>query len=190
LQAAQSFGLIAFGALLRSVAVVHFRIWLVTALAFGAMLGSLLRAQVSDEAKRTRDEPEQNETHAASSTKPRKSPSPGAKTKATTKKSGKKHQASATPDEAPTAIPRARLANEGSKKETASSERAKKSPSPTPETKPANEKSTGDGSESASSQESPPVRKARLAKKPGEEEEATPEPPPRETPQRRADQRI
>jgi hypothetical protein len=163
--------------------VVRFRIWLATALAFGAILGSLLRAQVSDEEKSRRDESEQNETHATSSPKPNKSPSPAAKAKASTDKPGKKHRASATPDEAPTAIPRARLANEESRKETNPSARAKKSPSPTPEAKAVKEKSTGDSSESPDSEESPRARKAKLAKKSGEEGEGSPEPTPRETPE-------
>jgi len=162
---------------------VRFRIWFVTALAFGAIVGSLLRAQVSDEQKSQRDESEQRETHATSSPKPKKSPSPTPKAKAASDKAGKKHRASATPEKAPTAIPRARLANEESGNEKEHSARAKKSPSPASETKPVKEKSTGDGSESPSSQESPRARKAKLAKKSGEDEEASPEPTSRETPQ-------
>jgi N-acetylmuramoyl-L-alanine amidase len=72
--------LIASRALLLSVAVVRFRIWLATALAFGAIVASLLRAQVNEEQRR--DQPQETETRPASSPKPQKSPSPIAKAKA------------------------------------------------------------------------------------------------------------
>jgi len=60
--------------------VVRFRIWLATALAFGAIVASLLRAQVNEEQRR--DQPQETETRPASSPKPQKSPSPIAKAKA------------------------------------------------------------------------------------------------------------
>ena len=41
--------MIASQALLRSVAVVRFRIWLATALAFGALVTGLIRGQVNEE---------------------------------------------------------------------------------------------------------------------------------------------
>jgi hypothetical protein len=167
--------------------VVRFRIWLATALAFGAILGSLLRAQVSDEEKSRRDESEQNETHASPSPKPKKSPSPVAR--ASTDKSGRKHRASATPEKAPAAIPHAKLANEESPKKTDASPREKKSPTPTPKAKAAKEESTSDSSESQDAQESPRAPKAKSAKKSGEEEEASPEPTPRETPEPTASQK-
>ncbi len=162
--------------------MVRFRIWLTTALASGAIFGSLLRAQVGDEEKSRRDESEQIETHASPSPKPKKSPSPVAK--ASKDKSAKKHGASATPEKAPAAIPHAKLANEGSQKKTDPSPREKKSPTPIPKAKAAKEESTSGNSESQNSQESPRPRKAKLAKKSDEEEEATPKP--RETPEPRA----
>ena len=55
-------------ALLRSVAVVRFRIWLATALAFGALVAGLLRAQVDEEKKR--DQSDETETRAASTDDP------------------------------------------------------------------------------------------------------------------------
>jgi N-acetylmuramoyl-L-alanine amidase len=134
--------------------VVRFRIWLATALASGAIVGNLLRAQVGDEEKSQRDESEQIQTHASPSPKPKKSPSPVAK--GSRDKSGKKRLASATQEKAPTAIPHAKLANE---------------------------KSTGDDNESQDAQESPHPRKAKLPKKSDDEEEATPRPTPRETPE-------
>jgi hypothetical protein len=150
--------------------VVRFRIWLATALASGAIVGSLLHAQVGDEEKSRRDESEQIETHATPSSKPKKSPSPVAKAAT---KSGKKHRASVTPEKAPTAIPHARLANDESKKGTDSSPKEKKSPTPIPKAKAAKEESTGDDNESQDAQESPRPRKAKPAKKSEEEEEAT-----------------
>jgi hypothetical protein len=89
--------LITSRALLRSVAVVRFRIWLATALAFGALVAGILRAQVNDE--KQRDQSEETETRAASTPKPRKSPTPKTKRRHTptpkpkTKKSGAKKSA-------------------------------------------------------------------------------------------------
>jgi hypothetical protein len=74
--------------------VVRFRIWLATALAFGALVAGLLRAQVNEEKKR--DQSEETETRAASTPKPKKSPTPKTKRRHTptpkpkTKKSGAK----------------------------------------------------------------------------------------------------
>ena len=171
--------MIASRALLRSVAVVRFRVWLTTAFVSGVILGSLLCAQVDDEEKSRRDESEQIETHASPSPKPKKSPSPAAK--ASRDKSEKKHRTSATPEKAPTAIPHAKLANEESQKETERSPREKKSPTPIPKAKAAKKESASDDNESQDAQESPHARKAK--RKSGDEEEATPRPRPRETPE-------
>ena len=69
--------MIASRGLLLSVAVVRFRIWLATALAFGALIAGLLRAQVNEEKRR--DQSEETETRSASTTKPKKSPTPKTK---------------------------------------------------------------------------------------------------------------
>jgi N-acetylmuramoyl-L-alanine amidase-like protein len=69
--------LIASRALLLSVAVVRFRIWLATALAFGALIAGLSLAQVSEEKRR--DQSEETETRSASAPKPKKSPTPKTK---------------------------------------------------------------------------------------------------------------
>jgi hypothetical protein len=77
--------------------VVRFRIWLATALGFGALVAGLLHAQVSE--KKQRDQSEETETRAASTPKPRKSPTPKTKRRHTptpkpkTKKSGAKKNA-------------------------------------------------------------------------------------------------
>ena len=169
--------MIASRALLRSVAVVRFRIWLTTALVSGVILGSLLSAQVDDEEKSRHDESERIETHATPSPKPKKSPS--AVTKASKEKSGKKRPASSTPEKAPTAIPHAKLANAAAQKETDPSSKEKKSPTPIPKAKAAKEGSNSD--DNAHAQESPRARKAKP--KSDEEEKVTPRPTPRETPE-------
>jgi N-acetylmuramoyl-L-alanine amidase len=86
--------LIASRALLLSVAVARFRICLVTALAFGAIIAGILRAEVDKQ--RQRDQSEESEPRAASSPKPKKSPTPRAKAKTAAQKSKKKHRSSAT----------------------------------------------------------------------------------------------
>jgi hypothetical protein len=146
--------LIVSHALLRSDAV-RFRLWLATALALGAIAGSLLRAQLSEDEKSQRDESsEQHETPAISSQRPKKSPSPTAKRKATAKKSRRKHGTSPTPEESHP-IRKAKLVTEKSPDETGASTSATESPRP---------------------------HKSNLEKKTGDEEEATPEPKPSETP--------
>ena len=168
--------MIAPRALLRSVAVVRFCIWLTTGLVSGVIIGSLLCAQVGDQEESRRDESERTGKHSSPSPKPKKSPSPAAK--ASKNKSGKKHPASATPEKAPTAIPHAKLANaEGQEKPNPSS-KEKKSPAPIPKAKAAKEESTSDDSES---QDNPPARRAKP--KSDDEEDATPGPTPDETPE-------
>ena len=171
--------MIASRALLRSVAVVRFRIWLATAFAVGAIITGLLCAQVGEQQKSRRAESKSSET-SASSPKPKKSPTPEAKGGGS--KSAKKHRASATPDEASTAIPRAKLANDESRKGADLSPKPKKSPTPSPE-KPAKEKSVRDASESSVPQESPRGRKTKFARESGETEDTTPSATPRETPE-------
>jgi hypothetical protein len=105
--------------------VVRFRIWLATAVAFGAIVAGLLRAQVSEEQRR--DQSEHAEKRAASSAKPKKSPIPTARGKASTRNSPKKDRASPTPEKAPTAIPRAKLASDDS-----SSQKSREDESATP----------------------------------------------------------
>jgi hypothetical protein len=127
--------LIASRALLLSVVVVRFRIWLVTALAFGAIIAGILRAEVDEQ--RRRDQSEETEPRTASSSpKPKKSPTPTAKTKAAAQKLTKKHRSSATPRKTPTAK-RAKLASEaspteksGSDEDTTPASRPHKTPTP------------------------------------------------------------
>ena len=143
-------------ALLRSAAVVRFRLWLATALALSAIVGSLLRAEVSNDEERKREESPKNRhaTHRASPT-PDKSPSPIARAKRVKKKSDDQTGATAAPDESPSPIAKAKAAKKSSEEEettpkpkpsetpeaTVSPRKAKKSPSPTPKTKAAKKKS-------------------------------------------------
>ena len=150
--------LIAPRALLRSAAVVRFRLWLATALALSAIVGSLLRAQVSsDEEPKREESPKKGHTttHRASPT-PDKSPSPIAKAKRVKEKSDEETSATARPEESPSPpIAKAKAAKKSDEEErsprpkpsetpepTTALEKAKKSPSPTPKAKAAKKKST------------------------------------------------
>jgi hypothetical protein len=95
--------------------VLRFRLWLTTALALGAIAGSLLHAQVSDD--------EESPT-------PAKLASPVAKAKAGTSKSKKKRSASPTPRKSPSPIPKAKLATEKATSETEASPTPDESPAP------------------------------------------------------------
>jgi hypothetical protein len=135
--------------------VVRFRLWLATAVALGAIAGTLLRGQVSSEEEKSADESgkSQHETRASSSPSPKTSPKPIAKTKAAGSKSKKKRSASPTP---------------------------KKSPSPIPKAKRATEESSSEADASVTPKESPHGNKTKAS---GEEEEETPKPKPTETPE-------
>jgi N-acetylmuramoyl-L-alanine amidase len=111
--------LIASRALLLSIAVLRFRICLVTALAFGAIIAAILRAEVNEQ--RLRDQSGETEPRAASSPKPKKFPTPTAKAKAAAQKLTKKHRPSATPRKTPTAK-KARLASDTSPTEKSDSD--------------------------------------------------------------------
>jgi hypothetical protein len=139
--------------------VLRFRLWLATALALGAIVGSLLHAQVSDEEKRKRQQ-----TDAVSSPTPEESPSPIAKAKAVKQKSKNRAAASATPEESPKPSPKRNLGAKKSSEEeettpkpkpsetpepTVASPRPKKSPGPKPKAKAAKKKSTGKSKASA-----------------------------------------
>ncbi|HEU0275281.1 MAG TPA: N-acetylmuramoyl-L-alanine amidase [Candidatus Udaeobacter sp.] len=136
--------------------MVRFRIWLATALAFGAIVGSVLRAQVADEEKSRRDD---SREITPSEAKPKKSPSP----EASKDKSKKKHSSHGNAEKPPTAIPHAKPVHEESRG------------------KALREEASTDNNESHDTDESPTVRKAKLAKKSDEEETSsarrkTPEP--------------
>jgi hypothetical protein len=135
--------------------VVRFRLWLATAVALGAIAGSLLRGQVSSDEEKSGDESgkSQHETRESLSPTPKKSPKPVAKAKAATSKSKKKRSASPTPRKSPSPIPKAKLATEESGNKTDASVTPKESPD------------------------------SNKTKGSAEEEEETPKPKPTETPE-------
>jgi hypothetical protein len=135
--------------------VVRFRLWLATAFALGAIAGSLLRGQVSNDEEKSGDESGkgQHETHTSSSPTPKKSPKPVAKTKAGESKSTKKRSASPIPGKSPSPIPKATLATKESRDKTDT---------------PATQKQSSHSNK---------------AKKSDEEGEGTPRPKPTETPE-------
>ena len=96
--------------------MLRFRIWLVIALAFGAIIAGLLCAQVNEQ--RQRDQSEETETRAASSPKPKKSPTPVGKAKATTHRpsSSPKTKRRHTPTPKPTIAKKKSSATEASGK--------------------------------------------------------------------------
>lgn len=73
--------------------MARFRIWLVTVVAFGAIIAGILRAEADKQ--RHRDQSEETEPRARSSPKPKKSPTPRAKAKSEAQKSAKKNRSSA-----------------------------------------------------------------------------------------------
>jgi hypothetical protein len=166
-------GLIEPRPLLRSNAV-RFRLWLVTALALGAIAVTLLRAQISQEEKSQRDESseQQQEARGVSSPRPAKSPTPVAKAKPAAKKSNKKHVTSPTPEESPPI-----------RKVKQATGESKESPSPVAKARAITEKSPPDTKASPGVEESQRPRKSKLPKESSEEEEATPKPKPSETPE-------
>jgi hypothetical protein len=89
--------------------VVRFRIWLATALAFGALVAGFLRAQVNEE--KQRDQSGEIETRAESTPKPKKSPTPKMK---------RRH----------TPTPKPKTANKKSGQKTAESKSAQKKETP------------------------------------------------------------
>ena len=122
--------MIASRALLLSVAVLRFRIWLTPALVFGGIVATLLCAQVHEEQENRRGDSEQTETRTTPSPKPKKSPSPVAKAKASNQKPSpspktKRHH---TPTPKPKAAKKKSRAKEttGKTKKTAKSKSAQK----------------------------------------------------------------
>ena len=136
--------MIASRALLLSVAVVRFRIWLATALAFGALVAGFIRAQVHEQ--KQRDQSDETETHAVSTPKPKKSPTPKTKRhhtptpkpKTAKKKSGAKStpaQKEETPKRRKTPTPQVEEARAASET-TPPPPRAIAVPTPTPSPQP------------------------------------------------------
>ena len=124
--------MIARPALLRSAAVVRFRLWLATAFALGAIAGSVLRAQVSDEETR-KGEQSVKKHHKAHTSSPaaEKSPSPIAKAKSASNKSKKETGTSPAPEESPSPIAKAKAAKKSGEEETVPKSKPSETPEPT-----------------------------------------------------------
>ena len=144
--------MIASRALLRSVAVVRFRIWLATALALGAIITGLLCGQVSEEQQSRRNETERSESPTPSSPKPRKSPSPAAK-RANTKAAKKAKKPAEAEETTPSPTPR-------ETPEASASPKKKRHPTPTPKPKAAKKRSGGKEAERKSKK----TAKAKVAR--------------------------
>jgi hypothetical protein len=134
--------LIAPVALLRSAAVVHFRLWVVTALVLSGIVGTLVHAQLSDEEKEKRAQ--FLKARAAASTSPDESPSPTPKAK--TARHKRKTTAKPSPSETPETKKTKHAAEEesstpapkkspGAKARKSHKTAASKSPTPTPKKK-------------------------------------------------------
>jgi len=134
--------------------VVRFRLWLATAFALGAIVGSVLRAQVSD-VETGKGEQSVKKRHKAHSFSPapEKSPSPIAKAKPVSSKSKEETDTSPAPEKSPSPIGKA--AKKSGEEETApkskpsetpeptvASVKPKKSPSATPKARAGKKKST------------------------------------------------
>ena len=113
-------------ALLRSAAVVRFRLWVATALALSGIIGTLVHAQLTDEEKEKRAQ--FLKARAAASTSPDESPSPTPKAKAATHK----RKTTAKPSPSPAvAGPETKKTKNAAGEEESSTPAPKKSPSAT-----------------------------------------------------------
>jgi N-acetylmuramoyl-L-alanine amidase len=170
-------------ALLPSVAVVRFRVWLTTALAFGALAAGLLYARVDEQKRRDQSE----ESESASTPKPKKSstakskrhhtPTPkpkAAKKKSAAKKSAKSESAQNEDTPKPRKTPAPQVEEERAAAEPAASPLralAVATPTPSQQSKP---------SRASSSASQPQV----VIEKSGVEEDQGFEPPPSPPPRR------
>jgi hypothetical protein len=136
--------------------VVRFGIWLVTALAVGAIITGLLRAQVSEEQQNRSNKSDTSESPAASSPKPKKTPSPPAK-RATGRSAKKGKKSDETEETTPSATPR-------ETPEPTTSPKSKRRHRPTPKPKTAKKKSH----EKETAKKTKKTGKSESAKKEGE----------------------
>jgi len=110
--------------------VVRFRLWLATAFALGAIVGSVLRAQVSD-VETGKGEQSVKKRHRAHSFSPapEKSPSPIAKAKPVSSKSKEETDTSPAPEKSPSPI--AKGTKKSGEEETVSKSKPSETPEPT-----------------------------------------------------------
>jgi hypothetical protein len=150
--------LIAPVALLRSAAVVRFRLWVATALTLSGIIGTLVHAQLTDEEK---EKPARSlKADAAASASPGESPSPapkakaarhkrkttakpspspavaGPETKKTTNAAGEEESSTPTPKKSPSAKARKSHKSAASKSPTPTPKKKHRKSSPTPSASP------------------------------------------------------
>ena len=151
--------------------MIRLRVFLGTALALGAILGTLVQAQLTDEERKKRDARKaREEMRAVTSPTPSVTPSPTAKPKPAKRKS----KAKKTPTPTPTPTPKAKAKAKATATETpepTKTPKATKSPgeadeSPTPNSK-ASPKKTGDEDEedASAAEETPEPTKTPAEKK-------------------------
>ena len=168
--------------------MIRLRVFLGTALALGAIFGTLVRAQLTDDEKKKRDARKaREEMRAVTSPTPSETPEPTAKPKPAKRKAKSKKQATPTPK------PKAK-AKPTETPEPTKTPRPKKSPddgddSPTPKAKAKSEsKKAGDEDEEVT-----PKPKAKATetpeapKKPGSKKSPTPEPDKSPSPRKKAE---
>ena len=185
--------MIARPALLRSAGVVRFRLWLATAFALGAIVGSVLRAQVSD-VETGKGEQSVKKRHKAHSFSPapEKSPSPIARAKPVSSKSKEETDTSPAPEKSPSPI--AKATKKSGEEETvpkskpsetpeppAASAKPKKSPSATPKARAGKKKSTQKKKKASPTPKKTAKGKAKAP--PGTSETPKPEKSPRPIPE-------
>jgi hypothetical protein len=162
--------LIASLALLRSPAVIRFRVYLGTLLALGGIVGTLVHAQLSDEEKKKRDAraKAREEMRAVPSPTPEETPEPKAKPKPAKRKAKTKKHPTPTPKPKHTPV-------------------AKKSPTPEPDESPASKKTRAKKASDEDSESTPKPKRTESpepTKKPGVKKSATPEPDETPTPKK------
>jgi hypothetical protein len=193
--------LIGRNTLLRSAAVLRFRVWLQTFLALSAVIGCfVLQAQQTDEEKPTRilkaravteETPTPTPKPKTSPHKKKKTPSPSPSPKAKAKKTpAEESEASPTPIETPEATPKSKPKKKTGEKERSPKPKAKKTPadgseasptpSETPEAIPKVKKKTAEKEPSTKKK-----KKAGGKKSPTPHKKTSPKPS--ETPEARAD---
>jgi hypothetical protein len=175
--------LITHSALLASPAVIRLRIFLGTALALGAILGTIVHAQLTDEEKKKRDARKaREEMRAVASPAPSETPEPTAKPKPAKRKSKSKKRPTPTPKPKPKAKPTETPEPTKTPRPKKSSDDDEESPTPKPKAKSPGKKS-GDEDEDvtpkpkAKGTETPePKKKSASKKSPTPEPEKSPSP--------------
>jgi hypothetical protein len=137
--------LITHPALLASLAVIRLRVFLGTALALGAILGTLVHAQLTDEEKKKRDARKaREEMRAITSPTPSETPEPTSKPKPAKRKSKSKKKATPTPKPKAKAKPTETPEPTKTPRPKKNSDDEEESPTPKPKAKSSGKTTTGE----------------------------------------------